>query len=444
MLNLLKYQTPERYASAFEDVYSYVNLKQVKLLSAVLLTIAIIVRLIGTVYIDELKQTAHYREYSISNLSQIIGSLIFLLLSDRALKSGAGKKLERNLLTFIFALYILSFTFNISYIYSSHNTKNTLMMFLIGIFVVSVFFALELKYIILLSLYVVVLFIAGIIKPALNVEQKIFNVVAAIVLASVLYCLSRYNYFVKSQQFVQIRLLEEKNLEIENLNHQKGEILGFVAHDLRNPLNNIEALSRLMLEEEEHRESPEVKLILTSAKQAKYIINDLIEVIQEENTPLQVQKTNMAAYLSTLTEAWQANVDKPRIITFKSDDTELVAAINPPKMTRVIDNLVGNGLKFSNPDTPINIEALKMNNHCIIRIKDHGIGIPFHLQEMLFDQFSKAGRPGLKGEKSIGLGLHISKDIVEQHGGHLSVESKENQGTEFIISLPILPELNSN
>jgi signal transduction histidine kinase len=57
---------------------------------------------------------------------------------------------------------------------------------------------------------------------------------------------------------------------------------------------------------------------------------------------------------------------------------------------------------------------------------------------MLFDQFSKAGRPGLRGEKSIGLGLHISKQIIEQHGGRLMVESKENEGTAFTIFIPVL------
>lgn len=73
----------------------------------------------------------------------------------------------------------------------------------------------------------------------------------------------------------------------------------------------------------------------------------------------------------------------------------------------------------------------------MIRVKDYGIGIPDHLKNLLFDQFSKAGRQGLKGEKSIGLGLYISKDIVEQHGGTLSLESEENKGSTFTISMPL-------
>ena len=94
-------------------------------------------------------------------------------------------------------------------------------------------------------------------------------------------------------------------------------------------------------------------------------------------------------------------------------------------------------LKFSDNDTPIEVEIAKVEAQCEIRIKDYGIGIPEHLREMLFDQFSKAGRSGLNGEKSIGLGLHISKDIVEQHGGTLTLETEENKGSTFIISMPL-------
>ncbi|MNR44512.1 Sensor protein kinase WalK [compost metagenome] len=70
-------------------------------------------------------------------------------------------------------------------------------------------------------------------------------------------------------------------------------------------------------------------------------------------------------------------------------------------------------------------------------IKDYGIGIPLDMQNYLFDQFSKAGRLGLMGEKSTGLGLHISYKVIEQHQGKLFVDSKENEGTTFTIQLPL-------
>lgn len=310
-------------------------------------------------------------------------------------------------------------------------------VFLIGIFMVSIFFSLEFKYILILSLYTILLFIIGMINPSLDLDQKILNTGAAIILAFVLYICSRYSYFFKSQHFTQLRQLEEKNIEVQELNRQKSEILGFVAHDLRNPLNNIEALSRIILEENQGVENTEATLILSSSKQAKDIINDLIEVVQDEKVPFQMVDINMVEYLSGICMSWQANAEEQRKINFIAHESELLSSVNPSKFNRVIDNLIGNGLKFSETNTPIDVEVLKKDRLCMIRVKDYGIGIPENLKTLLFDQFSKAGRQGLKGERSIGLGLHISRDIVEQHGGTLSLESEENKGSTFIISMPL-------
>nr|WP_255484405.1 HAMP domain-containing sensor histidine kinase [Pedobacter sp. AK017] len=253
-----------------------------------------------------------------------------------------------------------------------------------------------------------------------------------------MYACSRYSYYFKAEQFVKVKQLEEKNAEVLLLNHQKSEILGFVAHDLRNPLNNIEALTRIVLEDNPDFGSTEMQLILSSTRQAKSIIDDLLEIAQHNKTPFQLQTTNMIAFMNNICNNWQRNLNNERKIIFHAPPQELVAAVNPSKLTRVIDNLIGNSLKFSKSETPINIDVSKSDQSCLISITDFGIGIPLSLQQMLFDPFSKAGRPGLKGEKSIGLGLHISKQIIEQHGGSLTVNSRENEGTTFQITLPFI------
>jgi len=319
-----------------------------------------------------------------------------------------------------------------------HNAKNTLTLFLIGIVLVSIFFSLEFKYVITLALYVIFLFTIGMMVPSLKPAQQLFNFSASLVLAFVLYICSSYSYFYKSQHFIQLRQLEEKNIEVQELNRQKSEILGFVAHDLRNPLNNIEALSRILIEEDEDDgEHTELELILSSARQAKHIINDLIEVIQVEKAAYQLQDVDLVNYINGICKSWQANAPENRKINFICAEGVIFSPLNPDRFSRVIDNLIGNGLKFSDNDTPIEIEIYKTEQHCLISVKDHGIGIPEHLKDLLFDQFSKAGRSGLNGERSLGLGLHISKDIVEQHGGTLTLETEENKGSTFIISMPL-------
>lgn len=441
MFHLYKYKTPQRYLPEFKKAYSILNVNSVKTLSTILLLLASLARGASFFYYDDLTKLPNYTEFSISNITQIAGCIIFLTLSTAALKQN-WTPINMNRLSIGFCFYLLSTTFSVSYIVSMHNTKNTLAVFLIGIMIVSIFFALNLKKIIALSVFILFLFLSAMINTDLSIQEKFLSVIASFILAFLLYTVSRYNYFFKSEHFIQVKQLEEKNREINMLNHQKGEILAFVAHDLRAPLNNIEALSTILIDEVKDEPRIELKMIQNAAVHAKEIINDLIEVVQEEKIPLNVKRTEMLQYLRAVCVKWLTNMNEHRKIELLTDEQVLFASLNEPKFTRVMDNLIGNALKFSPADSPVQIIAVAENEFCLIKIRDFGIGIPKHLQPMLFDQFSKAGRPGLKGEKSLGLGLHITSNIISDHGGELQVLSEENMGTTFIISLPLLPAVS--
>lgn len=438
MLHLFRYRIPNKYANEFRNTYSYINVKQVSYLGAVLLVIALSVRLISLLYRNELASMPNLENYNILNWVQIFGSSTFILLSLYAKKSPQWTTVAREALVIFFCLFVLTTTFSVSFFFSQYNPKNTLTIFLTGVVAVSIFFALELKQIVLISIYIVFLFTIAIVFPDISAQQKVLNLIMSGVLAFFMYACSRYSYYFKADQFVKVKQLEEKNQEVQLLNRQKSEILGFVAHDLRNPLNNIEALTRIVIEENPEQAGTEMQLILSSTRQAKSIIDDLLEIAQNNKAPFQLQNMNIITFMDNICSNWQRNLNNERKIVFNAPKHALVAAVNPSKLTRVIDNLIGNGLKFSKSSTPINIEVSSADNSCIIRITDFGIGIPSDLQQLLFDQFSKAGRPGLMGEKSIGLGLHISKQIIEQHGGSLTVSSKENEGTTFQIALPFI------
>ena len=103
-----------------------------------------------------------------------------------------------------------------------------------------------------------------------------------------------------------------------------------------------------------------------------------------------------------------------------------------------MDNLISNALKFSKDNDKIEIRLDKENKMAIIEVKDHGLGIPKDMLPHLFERFSKAGRTGIHGEESTGLGLSIVKQILERHKGEIEVDSIENQGSTFTIKLPAL------
>jgi two-component system sensor histidine kinase VicK len=145
LLNLLKYNMPTKYSMEFKEAYSYINVRQVRLLSTALFILAASIRFLAYLQHTEIITIPNIMEYNLSNLTQLICSSSFIIVSSVALKSKKWNRQQRNMLSLAFTLFILSISFFLSYVYSMHNAKNTLTLFLIGIVVVSIFFSLELK-----------------------------------------------------------------------------------------------------------------------------------------------------------------------------------------------------------------------------------------------------------------------------------------------------------
>jgi signal transduction histidine kinase len=428
--SIITYTTPKKFSDTFKEFYADLNIKQVKLLSLILFAVTIITQLIGFLYEEKITTVKVYNELYLLNYIKLIGSFIFFLLSTIAIKASNWSYSYKRNLTISFILYVLLIALSTSYIVSSYNTKNTLTIFLIGVVAVSLFFITECKHIITISIFISIVFLLSVSITKISFEDKFLNAIVGLVIGIFLISLSRFNYFYKSQNFIKIKELEEKNIEIERLNTEKNDILNFVAHDLRNPLNNIEALSNLMVLSENNNN--EAELIAASTKQAKEIINDLLIGVKSNSN---YAKTNLSENLTSIKQKWLANTK--RNIEFTDYSKKNMVNINPSKLERVIDNLISNSIKFSEDDQPITIALSNTANEVCIKIEDFGIGIPKDLQKNVFDQFSTSGREGLKGEKSTGLGLHISKKIIEEHQGQLLMTSEENKGTNITIILPL-------
>jgi signal transduction histidine kinase len=102
----------------------------------------------------------------------------------------------------------------------------------------------------------------------------------------------------------------------------------------------------------------------------------------------------------------------------------------------IMRNLVTNAIKFSNPNSKIDIDIRSSDNSTLFSVSDEGIGIPKNLKEKLFKIDEKVNRNGTNNEPSTGLGLLLCKDMVEKHGGKIWVESEEKIGTTFFFTIP--------
>ncbi len=251
-------------------------------------------------------------------------------------------------------------------------------------------------------------------------------------------------YVIFSRKITQQKL-NENNLE--NINRSKDNILGIVAHDLRNPITAILGLADLMKNDTINSDKY-FELIDKSCKSALTIITELLDLseLDKSDFTLQKKKIELVEFLSEIIQSNNvlAN-DKELEIEFSSNIQDVIIELNDEKFSRVINNLLVNAIKFSHRKDKISVilDCVFDRSCVIIKVQDHGIGIPVSLQSIIFDKFTKASRKGTEGEKSLGLGMSIVKKIVELHSGKIWLESIENKGTSIFIELP-LPKIIHN
>jgi two-component system sensor histidine kinase VicK len=121
---------------------------------------------------------------------------------------------------------------------------------------------------------------------------------------------------------------------------------------------------------------------------------------------------------------------------FTYSDEQIYAEIDSMKFLQIINNLISNALKFTGNNGIIKVHLEELENTVLITVTDNGIGIPKKLQPFLFTKYTKAGRTGVDGEESVGLGMWIVKSLTEAHGGRVWFESEEKTGSKLYVEIP--------
>lgn len=244
------------------------------------------------------------------------------------------------------------------------------------------------------------------------------------------------------------RKLTKQNHELERLNREKNQFLGMAAHDLRNPLGNIMTYAEILrgtIEDPESEQAQFTEQIRNLSQFMLSLITDLLDasVIESGRVALKLQPFD---FLDLLREQVELNrnlaAQKDIEITLEAAASDVVLDRN--KLAQVISNLITNAIKFSMPDTLIKIRSRSNSDTLILEVEDQGQGIPHEEQEQIFQPFRRSRTRSTAGERSTGLGLFITRRIVEAHGGTISLESTEGQGTTFRIHLPLKSREGSN
>jgi len=229
--------------------------------------------------------------------------------------------------------------------------------------------------------------------------------------------------------------------ELERVNKNYIRIMRVMAHDLRNPLSGMTGIAAMLLGDDEFSEESKhmLKLIETTGAHTMEMINELLKTgLADENEPMQKQSVDLNSLLFDSVELLQFRADeKKQQLVFEGSKEPIIAEINHEKIWRVFNNLIVNAIKFSHDGGIIRVSIARNKNQVLISIADSGIGIPETEKDSIFEMFTPAKKFGTNGEQPFGLGLSISKKIVEMHKGKIWFESKVGEGTTFYIELPV-------
>jgi len=238
------------------------------------------------------------------------------------------------------------------------------------------------------------------------------------------------------------RELSRKNKELETTIDKKDKITSILAHDLRSPISQVimgcEFLTESTINKLSEKENEILGLMLLSSEYLLSLLTDILELYQFNSGKFQIipEKTDLGVFLDNNIRLNKIFAEKKRIEILSDFDLQLpYLFIDKIKINQVLNNLISNSIKFSNPGSNIYVKCDILETEVVISVRDYGVGVADDLRDKIFLPFSSGRHSGTSGEKSFGLGLSIVKDIVEKHGGRIWFVSEAGKGSTFSFSL---------
>ena len=239
--------------------------------------------------------------------------------------------------------------------------------------------------------------------------------------------------------------------QLRELDRLKSSFLANMSHELRTPLNSILGFADVMLEELDgpltENMQNDLGLIYKNGQHLLHLINDVLDMakIESGKMNLNIEKFNLQEIIEEVTSITSPLASEKNLALFIEPDSDHEVEINADKirLRQVMINLINNSIKFTEKGK-IAIHVTREETNVLISVKDTGIGIPVDHLESVFQEFTQVDTTTTRKVGGTGLGLPISRRLIEMHSGRLWVESTgvEGEGSTFYVFLPIEAKVN--
>lgn len=239
------------------------------------------------------------------------------------------------------------------------------------------------------------------------------------------------------------KTIKEQNVKIIESDKVKNEFLANISHELRTPLNAIigfsESLANQLFGDLNTKQLEYVNDIHLSGIQLLEMINEILDLSKIESRAMTLNRSEVliSQAINEVVNIVKPLVDKKNIKVSTNIVKEEKVFVDFQKIRQILYNLLSNAIKFSNEKEEIQINVKFDRKNFTLAVKDNGIGIAPKDQERIFDKFVQLENAYTKRESSTGLGLTITKELVEMHKGNISVKSKIGKGAAFTVTIPI-------
>jgi signal transduction histidine kinase len=240
------------------------------------------------------------------------------------------------------------------------------------------------------------------------------------------------------------REIESKSAQLEVANKHKSEFLANMSHELRTPLNAIIGFSEVLLDkmfgEVNEKQFDYLKDIHESGRHLLSLINDILDLskIEAGRMELELSSFHLPTAISNAMTLVRERAQRHGIQLGSELDPAL-GELNADerKVKQILVNLLSNAVKFTPDGGRVHVSAAKVNGVVEVNVRDTGIGIAPEDQAVVFEEFKQVGRDTLRKAEGTGLGLTLTKRLVELHGGEIRLESAPGKGSTFSFTLPL-------